>query len=228
MREQVQTILDALRVTRASDTPRSHLLITAPHSSKEHVPLDDPCTEEVASGVAEYLRARCSLFLANVSRKRGDQNRLLGLLKTQDLLVRLNHFLANRGGDLRDVLHVDVHSYTCTDLDLPKGWGRGFNLICLRGDSSQLRLARRLAHLLTRALPQLPCAAVVAMPRLPCTLGDDNGNAMIEWSRHYGALSVLIEVPTVKRQGKYMPVCDITLVCQAITGAILSELTTVL
>ena len=205
MREVIK-ILDRIEHDRSHDGPKREILVTAPHASNKQNPIDDPCTHRIAQGLNAYiptcLNVNCATFIASRARTHADQNRLAGLLEADDLYPQLKRYLVAKGRSLGDVLHVDVHSFQPNVGKLPKGWGRGINILHLLGDEKQRGFAQRMAASLNMTLDGLiPPATVVEHPKLPRTPADDDGNAMIEWSRHHGGLGVLLELP-VQRNGK--------------------------
>jgi len=200
-REHAQAIVAALPRARGAACGKRALLVTGPHACQASFPDDDPFSDALALALHDSAVRRggacdAACVLARVSRAAYDQNRLVGLLEARDMWPRLEEWRTARGGSLRDVLHVDMHTYTGNAAHLPEGWGRGLNFICLHGDLEQRRLAETLARAVdaTPGWP-LPPSTVVPMGRLPRSLDDDDGNAQIEWARHHGALSVLVECP---------------------------------
>lgn len=163
------------------------VLLTAPHACETEPPcarpLDDPHSRALARAVARALRARgihATCLCATVPRRVHDQNRLKGLYAAGDLLPRLV-----RLPPLGDTLHLDVHTFTRERR--PPEWGAGVNLIPVHGAAEQAWLAAALARPLR--------GRVVPMRRLPRHPADAESNGVIEWTRHRGATSVLMEAP---------------------------------
>lgn len=200
MRDLLHDAVRDMKTARACLGEKNRFLITAPHAANIRNPLDDPCTADIAWMLDTLLRQSnfpCRTIVANVSRQHGDQNRLHTLEHLNDVSALLLEYADERGRDWGDVIHVDVHSYTFTDSDIPPKWGRGVNILHLKGDEIQrefaFRVAKRMDTYLNGVIP--PCT-VVEHDRLPTHIKDDDSNAMIELSRHLGALSLLIEFPT--------------------------------
>ena len=184
-------------------------LITAPHASKENIPLDDPETTELAESIFDLLKMNgipAYKFIASITRRTFDQNRLLGLAKAKDMLPKMNEHL-KKVKTLKGTFHMDVHSFTATDKNLPKGWCKGINVIIMRNDNIQLEFAKRFVYFLkinvkpvfTHLKHGEECVSLVEMPFLPRSTTSDQSNAVMEWCRHHGATSLLVEVPTLKR-----------------------------
>ena len=234
MREKltnVSTILESVEDARSSDDIKQAILVTAPHAADKINPRDDPCTRSVAlslcsSIVRSLINVPCDKFVASRARTTyEDQNRLAGLVKANDLYPKLQKYLQKKNNNLGDVLHVDIHSFQPESKKLPKGWGRGINILYLLGDKKQQGFAQRMADCLNTSLRgRLPKATVVEHPKLPLKLDDKDSNAMIEWSRHYGALGVLVELPVEIKSGVWELACSQDELVSAITHALKMEL----
>ena len=217
MRDEAIRIQETLRIKRFAREVKTHVLLTAPHASSDHIPLDDPCTASITNTLAYTLRrsgTRVHSVLAHHTRKIADQNRFPGMEKLHcDMWERLTRYRKRFPSNaLKHVLHIDVHSFTATDEGIkPLGWGTGINLIVTHGDKLQREIAACFARSLDAALGShttllgkpLQATRVIAMPTLPETLKDDDHNAMIEWSRYHGAASMLLEIPTVRTSGTF-------------------------
>lgn len=214
MRAFIDAVYDALPTARGSAVRKRCVLLTAPHAAGEHDPVDDPCTAAVTRAlepkVISELGLRCKALVATISRVYGDQNRLETLASPliDDVGAALLEWAREeKDGSLNDVLHLDIHSYTATDDDFAPGWRPGaINLIHLRGDASQHAMAHRIARALDGHLHGLlPPTCVVEHPKLPTRRrAHEESNAMIELTRHLGAMAILVEMPTIRQNGTYV------------------------
>lgn len=133
-----------------------------------------------------------TLILAKKARRHGDQNRIEGLFRANDMLPSVDRYLR---GNNREVLHLDIHTFDRAR-PLP-GWGEGINIVCHHGDAHQMRVARRVASRL--AALGFPSTAV-EMERSPTSYLDDDSNSLTDWSSMEGCTSLLMEFP-VERVG---------------------------
>jgi hypothetical protein len=144
------------------------------------------------------------------------------------LYPKLQKYLHTKGNSLGDVLHVDIHSFQPEYGHLPNKWGKGINILYLLGDKEQRGFAKRMAAsinmTLAHTIPYFPRAVVVEHPKLPTTLAHDDSNAMLEWSRHYGGLGILLELPTRRVGNQWELTCPETKLYDAIVGALCTEL----
>lgn len=217
-------------------SPKTWILLTVPHGTGCNTssscqtcdcasyPLDDPCSDTCALRVSDMLRSsRCEheLLIACRTRRKGDQNRLNGLFGVDDLLPRLINLATEHERDFSRCLHLDVHTYT--ENKAPSDWHQtGFNLIHLKGDTNQKQFANRMKQSLAALSSLTP--HIVEMGALPERANDPNGNAMIEWSKCNGALSLLIEIPTRDHNGTFQTSIDEETIGRAIASALASEL----
>lgn len=208
--EDVAQVLHGMSFTRTGVHPRHSVLLTAPHganlSNPDH---DDPCTSELTHALAHKLtRARIQVHavVAVKDRREQDQNRLAGLIAAGDMWHPLHAYrMRVPTRRLCNVVHLDIHSFDPDRLPTSERdtalWGKGINLICLHDDKRQLEFAEWMKQQLDRHLAgkEHDAATILPMKRIPKTLADGASNAMCEWARHHGALSLLAEVPvTVK------------------------------
>lgn len=224
-------VMKGMKVARACDGKKNRFLVTAPHASDANYPLDDPCTRDIAERIDTLLRHKnkeCFTAIATTSRSKGDQNRLHTLSSLNDVSSKLLHFAKERGRDWSDVIHVDIHSFTDTDDDLPPTWGRGVNVIYLKEDKIQGKFAKRMCSRMDKFLNGvLPPCTPVEHDRLPTRIGDDDSNAMIEVSRHLGALSLLIEFPThTEDNKKWRTRASVQLLAEAVVSSLIKEMET--
>jgi hypothetical protein len=102
--------------------------------------------------------------------------------------------LERHGFSMREVVHLDIHTFTGSSP--PTDWGSGLNIICIEGAHEQISFANKFKvffdHLDNSKFKQ---TKVIVMPRRPQNADDENSNAIIEWSRSRGALALLLEVP---------------------------------
>ena len=207
--ETAQEFLERSKVSKTKWTPtrpRTSLLLTSPHNkacqSDWDEAVNDPCTSDVVDMLMRKLTVH-KVIRSSKPRQSGDQNRIHGLFAMDDMLPQMQSFAKSLGGGrnaLSKFLHVDVHSYTSTDKDIEKiGWGRGFNIICLHDDSTQEAFCQEFRKRLDEhnCFPIWP-TRVIQMEDYPNRVNSDDSNVMIEWSRSHGALSLLVEVPTIK------------------------------
>lgn len=180
------------------------VLVTAPHDAVEKGErnmLRDPWSGEVARRLSSELQKRgkeVELIVATKHRRHFDQNRLKGLRKARDMIVHLDRFLVTRMegsrgtvGPLSGVVHLDIHTY---DVERPmKGWGCGINCIVNHADPVQRRFAEELCSSLSS--PAMPRPKLVVMDRRADHEEDDDSNAVMDCTRAFGALSVLLELP---------------------------------
>ena len=176
----------------------TEFLLTCPHAAQERETksfLRDPHTLQVCETVRDYLSVEgysCKVVAPSIHRKHHDQNRMKGLILACDCVVQLHKY----EGKKRQFMHIDIHSFFLGDkFRLPKGWGRGVNIITLHGDKNQNRFAIKLKEHLDSNITDCENATVVAMDSYPKDWEDDNSNSLTEWSRSLGRMSVLIEVP---------------------------------
>ena len=165
-----------------------HILVTAPHAAEGEARTDtlyDPLSADIATQIARLMR--CELVVAHEHRSRGDQNRFAGLMRACDMVVPLFACTPSH-----QTLHLDIHTYTRNMP--PPGWGSGLNIIVLHKDAVQKNAAHRFASAIACVCPVL-CPAVIEMPRRTRSWTDDNANALTEWSRANGAMSLLLEFP---------------------------------
>jgi hypothetical protein len=131
---------------------------------------------------------------------------------------------------LRDTLHIDVHSFTVTDNEntsnpLPNGWGYGVNILCLHGDYSQYEMAIRMKLVMDTVLNGvIPETTIIMHDNFPKHTRHDDSNAMIEISRIYGAMSLLVEFPTkLDDSNTYVTTCSEDLLVKALLAALSHE-----
>ncbi len=241
MRDFVQNIVDTFHVTRGSTRPKHRILLTAPHAAAISEPLDDPCTRSIAEQLEKKVRERlglqCKTCIASVGRVHADQNRLWSIPLVNDVASAVIEHAQDSANRLSDTLHVDVHSFTVTDSantsnPLPTGWGTGLNILTLYGDKSQYEMAQRMKLKIDQAFMGVQCyngtpmpqTTVVMHPEYPDSVHNDESNAMIELSRKYGAMSILIEFPTVLNDDSvYQTTCPEHLLVEAVIQALGNE-----
>lgn len=223
----VQDILCGVRTARGATAAKRHVLLTAPHGACLNFPQDDPCTDTIARNLArsvtQVLKIPCACFVATTSRTEYDQNRLYSLSPLREVALGVCKLHHDRR-TFEDVLHIDIHSYTAGG-PLPPGWGKGINILHLLGDASQRDMADRLKAVIDPLLSRhLAPATVVEHPRLPTHGHDQDSNAMIELARHFGATSVIIEVPTTwhRAENVYKLACPEQDLVHSLTMAIRS------
>ena len=180
--------------------PFETVLVTAPHDAVDPSIRDtqrDPYSGAIARSVHEKFGAAypSELCIARAHRSVGDQNRMHGLLAAADMIFAL---AALDAADMSRVLHLDVHTY---DKDRPMpGWCDGINIILPHGDEALRRVAARIGGALQRRI----ATRIVEMERRPVDVRDEDSNALIDWTRHRGATSLLLEFPTRQTQ----PACS--------------------
>jgi hypothetical protein len=196
MKEFVEGVLRS-KENEGSCVP-DEFLLTCPHAAEEvevRSFLRDPHTVEVCERTKHYLSMGghpCTIIAPSVHRKHYDQNRIKGLIMAGDCVVELHRY----GAKDRKFMHIDVHSFFLGDrFGLPKGWGKGINIITLHGDKEQHRFAVKLKDYIDKNITDGENATVVEMDAYPKDWKDENSNSLTEWSRSLGKMSVLIEIP---------------------------------
>jgi hypothetical protein len=222
----IPEVLQTISTSRGADCEKTSLLVTAPHGSKSDNLIDDPCSGEVArkiQGVCIKEAILCRCFVSCRSRVEGDQNRFDGAFLMDDVAQKVVSLSNKNGGHLSKFLHVDVHSFLSSDKELPKGWGKGINILHLKGDEQQRAACEEFKKKIDPILKGvLPLSRVVEHPKLPRSIHSEESNAMIEISRFLGALSFLIELPThQKGKDKFDLDCDMDFLSKAIVRALL-------
>ena len=181
--------------------PRNRFLVTCPHSASvpddvHDRPFRDPLSSVVGNAVAQALMAP-PCICAQVHRKVFDQNRLSGLYYACDMMIGLRvhrEELERNGFSMKEVVHLDIHTFTGSSP--PTGWGSGLNIICIEGADEQISFAKKFKLSFDMLYnTKFEQTKVIVMPRRPQNADDENSNAIIEWSRSRGALALLLEVP---------------------------------
>ena len=142
---------------------------------------------------------------------------MYGLVQASDMCYPLfRHAMA-------DCVHLDVHTYN-RDMPLP-GWGKGVNIVIGKGDDRQRVFACKAACLLDAHMQDAhvqdahvqdaqrraserstlpPPTVIYTMQTAPEEWTDwhhDDSNAVSDYARYRGALSLLVELP-VHRNGE--------------------------
>lgn len=179
-------------------------LFTCPHAAvdkdiKNY--LRDPHAFEIVDLLNKKMKRRginATCVVPTVHRSQHDQNRLEGLYMASDCVVDLHKFQ----GRSKNFMNLDVHSYFLGDqFPLPRGWGRGINIIILNRDIYQRALAESLkTYLDDRITTNGSFATVVEMEAYPLHWKDGNSNAIMEWARSIERMSLLIEIPCIRNE----------------------------
>ena len=193
------TILSPRRSKEKKVRP-CRILVTAPHAATDKTDmhaddLRDPLSGRIARRVAKTLSVQ--VIVAKQHRRVWDQNRIEGLAEADDMAKPLVRFF---GSGKKEVLLLDIHSFDTKSR--PRRWGRGINVIVVRGEKEVGKKASQFADAIDRhAKGRLPLTKVVTMSAYPTHARDDSSNAVSEYALRNGAWALLVEVPVRRKRG---------------------------